>query len=244
MASTPQMVPRPRVLQWNCRALRPRLSELHDRLQLEEYDVLALQEVYLQRDKLHLPGYIGCGCRTSCQQSSCKADPCFEDRHPRTFPRSHLRPQDSGPGGDFESWEGICASLVAARGSARAWHLFRSLLEPPIQRAPYLAIAVAGGITYQQLADKLAEALLLQGSTQGATTCSQPADIDMLRTSRPSAPRPSRGGTLLCPVALRAPQCPWTRRRHLSDAAEQACSRRTTKSGPQAACLKPGAQPW
>ncbi|XP_077514883.1 uncharacterized protein LOC144125401 [Amblyomma americanum] len=47
-----------------------------------------------------------------------------------------------------------------AKGSARAWRLFRSLLEPSIQRAPYLAIAVAGGLTYQQLADKLAEALL------------------------------------------------------------------------------------
>ncbi|KAK8775133.1 hypothetical protein V5799_031522, partial [Amblyomma americanum] len=82
MANTPQLVPRPRVLQWNCRALRPRLSELHDRLQLEEYDVLALQEVYLQREKLHLPGYIGYGSRSSCQQSSCRADPCLEDSHP------------------------------------------------------------------------------------------------------------------------------------------------------------------
>ncbi|KAK8774961.1 hypothetical protein V5799_010503 [Amblyomma americanum] len=90
MACTPQFVPRPRVLQWNCRALRPRLSELHDRLQLEEYDVLAVQEVYLQRDKLHLPGYIGYGSRTSCKQSSCRADPCLEDSHPRGSSRAAI----------------------------------------------------------------------------------------------------------------------------------------------------------
>ncbi|XP_077492369.1 uncharacterized protein LOC144103550 [Amblyomma americanum] len=63
-------------------SFRPRLSDPHDHFWLEEYDVLSLQEVYFLRNKLHLPGSIGYGRRSSCQQPSCLADPCLEDSHP------------------------------------------------------------------------------------------------------------------------------------------------------------------
>ncbi|KAK8767686.1 hypothetical protein V5799_005535 [Amblyomma americanum] len=84
MARSPPVTPHPRVLQWNCRALRPRRAELISRLEADPSppDVLALQEAYLRPGEIGIPGYVAYNSRSSCLLTTCSADPCLDRQHP------------------------------------------------------------------------------------------------------------------------------------------------------------------
>lgn len=56
-----------------------------------------------------------------------------------------------------QAWESLCSALDVGRNPARAWRLFRALLETPANRQPVLAIAVALGISEAALAELLAD---------------------------------------------------------------------------------------
>lgn len=72
---------RPRVLQWNANSLRRRQAELCLHLLQEDYDVLALQEVYVTAGALRLPGYVGHLSTTSCTLDTCTEAPCRAAGH-------------------------------------------------------------------------------------------------------------------------------------------------------------------
>ena len=87
MASPQGPSRRPRVLQWNINRLRRRHSELKERLQQDEFDVLVLQEVYITSESLRLPGYVGYCSTTSCTVFGCSDVPCLVDGHPQDTAR-------------------------------------------------------------------------------------------------------------------------------------------------------------
>lgn len=78
---------RPSVLQWNTNSLRRRHADLSLHLLQSEYDVLALQEVYVAAEELRLPVYVGYSSRTSCARADCHAVPCLDDSHKQGAPR-------------------------------------------------------------------------------------------------------------------------------------------------------------
>lgn len=78
---------RPSVLQWNANSLRRRQADLSMHLLRNEYDVLALQEVYAAAANLRLPGYVGYSSLTSCNRESCQSAPCLDEGHQQGSPR-------------------------------------------------------------------------------------------------------------------------------------------------------------
>ncbi|KAH7951447.1 hypothetical protein HPB52_009080 [Rhipicephalus sanguineus] len=58
-----------------------------------------------------------------------------------------------------QSWDSLCGTLEDPRRSAKAWRIFGAILRPVGTRFPALAIAVARGLSYQQLAELLADTL-------------------------------------------------------------------------------------
>lgn len=113
---------RPCVLQWNAHSLRRRHADLSSHLLQSEYDVLALQEVYVAATDLRLPGYIGYQSITSCTLDTCQDAPCIASAHPqgrprcavyvrRELPHVHINVADV-TGGALE----CCAVTVRLRG--------------------------------------------------------------------------------------------------------------------------------
>lgn len=52
-----------------------------------DYDILALQEVYVAARDLRLPGYVGYSSATACTLPTCTAAPCLDGNHPQGPPR-------------------------------------------------------------------------------------------------------------------------------------------------------------
>ncbi|KAL1435072.1 hypothetical protein MTO96_001618 [Rhipicephalus appendiculatus] len=72
---------------WNTNSLWRRHFELKQRLLQDEFDVLALQEVYITSGSLRLPGFFGYCSTTSCTVSECSDVPCLVDGHPQDAAR-------------------------------------------------------------------------------------------------------------------------------------------------------------
>ena len=84
--------PRPYVLQWNVRSLRPRHADLVLRLLAMNTppDVIALQETNVRQDELRLPGYVGVHSNARCTAPACGSFQCTDATHPRNASKASL----------------------------------------------------------------------------------------------------------------------------------------------------------
>ncbi|KAL1447855.1 hypothetical protein MTO96_044204 [Rhipicephalus appendiculatus] len=85
------------LLDWNTNSLRRRHLEFKQRLLQDEFDVLALQEVYVTSGSLRLPGFVGYCSNTSCTVSEFSDLPCLVDGHPQDAARCVVYVRDSIP---------------------------------------------------------------------------------------------------------------------------------------------------
>lgn len=140
MASSRGNSQRPRVLQWNANSLRRWHAELCLHLLQEDYDVLALQAVYMTAGALRLPGYVGYPSTTACILDSCNESPCLTAGHVQgvarcdIFVRTRIPhavvPVDDLAGGAVE----CCWSLSALALATPQWPAYTSA--PAAYRMP------------------------------------------------------------------------------------------------------------
>lgn len=84
--------PRPSVLQWNVRSLRPRHADLVLRLLAMNIppDVIALQETNVRKEEFRLPGFVGIHSNTRCTAPTCGSFQCTDATHPRKTSKASL----------------------------------------------------------------------------------------------------------------------------------------------------------
>lgn len=99
------------------------------------------------------------GLRASRRRAERVAERTHHPEHWKAFRRIDACCRRQANRRSRESWASICRSIQSARQSSAAWRILKSLLQVASNRQPVLGAAIARGISFQDLAEQLADFL-------------------------------------------------------------------------------------